>query len=87
MVGSLKEVKNAKALPQNQHAQRHRLKIGQLVYYHPKNAAWSRHEGLPWPYQIIRLLPATEDGEFQYEIRSTLEEHDRVARESELARN
>jgi len=37
--------------------------------------------------QITRLLPATEDGEFRYEIRSTLEQHDRGARESELARN
>jgi hypothetical protein len=31
-------------------------------------------------------LPATQDGEFQYEIRNTLEEYNRVARESELTR-
>ena len=84
MVSPLKG-EERKSLPRNKNAQRHRFKIGQLVYYHPKKAAWSRHKGLPWPY--LRLLPATEDGEFQYEIKSTLEEHDRVARESELARN
>jgi hypothetical protein len=65
----------------------HKFKIGQLVHYHPKKIARFRPEGLPWLYQITRLLPATEDGEFRYEIRSTLEEHDRGARESELARN
>jgi hypothetical protein len=31
-------------------------------------------------------LPAAEDGEFQYEIRNTLEEYNRVARESDLTR-
>jgi hypothetical protein len=36
-------------------------------------------------YQIMRLLPATE-GEFQYVIRSANENHERVARESELSR-
>ncbi len=37
------------------------------------------------PYVIIRRLPATE-GEFQYVIRSANEDHERVARESELSR-
>lgn len=39
---------------------------------------------LPGPCQIIERLPVTKNGEFQYEIRNTFEEPDRVARESEL---
>jgi hypothetical protein len=34
--------------------------------------------------QIIRRLPGT-DGEFEYVIRSAYENHERVARESELS--
>lgn len=63
----------------------HKFKIGQVVYFYPKKP------GLPsdapaGPYQIIRRLPATTDGEFQYVVRSEYESHERVARESELAR-
>jgi hypothetical protein len=35
-------------------------------------------------YQVIRRMPPTEDGEFQYEIRSEREGHNRVVKESEL---
>ncbi len=62
----------------------HKFKIGQVVYFRPKrsSAPLSRSMG---PYVIIRRLPATE-GEFQYVIRSANEDHERVARESELSR-
>ena len=63
---------------------KHRYKIGQLVYFRPNRAGGI--EPALGPYQITRLLPAGEDGVFQYEIRSTLEEYDRVARENELVR-
>ncbi len=61
-----------------------KFKIGQVVYFRPKrsSAPLSASSG---PYQIMRLLPATE-GEFQYVIRSANEDHERVARESELSR-
>jgi hypothetical protein len=62
----------------------HKFKIGQLVYFHPKGVG--RVDAVPGPYQIARRLPAAEDGEFQYEIRSGYEDHSRVARESELTR-
>jgi hypothetical protein len=62
----------------------HKFKIGQLVYFHPKGAG--RVDAVPGPYQIARRLPAAEDGEFHYEIRSGFEDHSRVARESELTR-
>ena len=63
----------------------HKFNIGQLVYFHPKGAV-RQLDAVPGPYQITKRLPAAEDGEFQYEIRNTLEEYNRVARESELTR-
>ena len=64
----------------------HKFKIGQLVYFHPKRAVRPQLDAVPGPYQITKRLPAAEDGEFQYEIRSNLEEYNRIARESELTR-
>jgi hypothetical protein len=62
----------------------YKFKIGQLVYFHPK--VRPQLDVVPGPYLITRRLPATQDGECQYEIRNTLEEYNRVARESELTR-
>ena len=62
----------------------YKFKIGQLVYFHPKAAVGLQLHAVPGPYKITRRLPAAEDGECQYEIRNTLEEYNRVARESEL---
>jgi hypothetical protein len=56
---------------------KHKFKIGQLVYFYPKGAR--RIDAAPGPYQITKRLPAGEDGQFRYQIRNTLEEHDRVA--------
>ena len=61
----------------------HRFKIGQLVRHYPKRRVSIDVSGL---YQIIKRLPPADDGECQYEIRSTLEQHNRIARESELTR-
>jgi hypothetical protein len=63
---------------------KHKFKIGQLVYFHPKGALRPQLDAVSGPYKITRRLPAAEDGEFQYEISNTLEEYNRVARESEL---
>ena len=63
---------------------KHKFKIGQLVHFYPRGPG--RMDSAPGQYQITKRLPAGQDGEFQYEIRSTLEEYDRVARESELVR-
>jgi hypothetical protein len=64
----------------------HKFKIGQLVYFHPKAAVRPQLDVVPGTYHITKRLPAAEDGECQYEIRNTLEEYNRVARESELTR-
>ena len=52
----------------------HKFKIGQLVHYYPKRQA--PVVLAPGLYQIVRRLPLA-NGEPQYEIRSTLEEHRR----------
>ena len=62
----------------------HKFKIGQAVYFHPKKSRLVS-DAPPGPYQIIRRLPAI-DGDFQYVIRSAYESHERVAKETELAR-
>ena len=62
-----------------------KFKIGEMVYFRPKNLEHPS-DAQPGPYQILRRLPATEEGEFQYRIRSTFENHERVATESELFR-
>jgi hypothetical protein len=64
----------------------YKFRIGQLVYFHPKGIGRSHVDAGPGPYQITRRLPATDGGEFQYQIRSAVEDHNRVARESELTR-
>jgi hypothetical protein len=64
----------------------HKFKIGQLAHFHPKGAKRAQLDAAPGPYLITKRVPAAKDGEFQYEIRNTLEEYNRVARESELTR-
>ena len=60
----------------------HKFKIGRLVVF---RLGWrSQVDAARGVFQIIRRLPPAEDGEFQYEIRSNLEEHTRVAGENEL---
>jgi hypothetical protein len=59
----------------------HKIKIGQAVHYRPSN---SRQNTLRGAYRIINLLPQRDDGEFEYRIRSLEEEHELVAKESEL---
>jgi hypothetical protein len=64
----------------------HKFKIGQLVHYYPGKIGRASIDLVSGLYQIIKPLPIADDGEPQYEIRSTLEQHDRVAKESELTR-
>jgi hypothetical protein len=62
-----------------------KVKIGQLVHYYPTKIGRASIDLASGLYQIIKRLPSA-NGETQYEICSTLEQHDRVARESELTR-
>jgi hypothetical protein len=58
-----------------------KLKIGQIVHYRPNDP---RQNALRGAYGIINLLPQREDGEFEYRIRRLEEQHELVAKESEL---
>jgi hypothetical protein len=59
----------------------HKFKIGEIVTVRP---AVSRN--VPGGvYEVTKLLPHN-GSEFEYRIKSATEEHERVARESELTR-
>jgi hypothetical protein len=60
----------------------HKFRIGQMVTYRPAE----RGLGVPpGAYMIIARLPQSEEtGEFEYRIRNLNEEHERLAKESEL---
>jgi hypothetical protein len=58
-----------------------KFRIGETVYYWPAKRSQNAARGT---YQIIGLLPQREDGEFEYRIRNSDEQHERVAQESEL---
>ena len=60
----------------------HKFHIGQLVEFWPeKGAPISSARGA---YEILKQLPE-RDGELQYRIKCAVEEHERIALESELA--
>jgi len=57
----------------------HKFRIGQSVAYRSRGA--DAPQGL---YVIVALLPQREDGEFEYRIKHSHEDHQRSAKESEL---
>jgi hypothetical protein len=56
------------------------FKIGQMVDYRGP----SRYTSAAGHYQITRRLPSDE-GQYQYRIKSPAETHERVVKESELS--
>jgi hypothetical protein len=60
----------------------HKFKIGQIVFL-----SASLGDNIPGsayiPYIITRRLP-DHDGEFEYQVRSSNEPHERVVRENQL---
>jgi len=60
----------------------HKFRIGQMVTY---RSAQRGLDAPPGVYMIIARLPESdEDGQFEYRIKNLNEEHERVAKESEL---
>jgi hypothetical protein len=60
----------------------HKFRIGQMVTYRPAERGLDAPPGV---YMIIARLPESdEDGQFEYRIKNLNEEHERVAKESEL---
>jgi hypothetical protein len=60
----------------------HKFRIGQIVTCRPTERG---QDATPGAYMIVARLPQSEEtGEFEYQIRNLSEEHERVAKESEL---
>jgi hypothetical protein len=60
----------------------HKFRIGQIVTYRP---AIRGQDAPPGAHMIIARLPQSEETrEFEYRIRNLTDEHERVAKESEL---
>ncbi len=57
----------------------HKFHLGQAVEYHPRGGTWAPRGA----YVVTAKLPE-RDGEFEYRIRSALEEHERMVCESDL---
>ena len=59
----------------------HKFHLRQMVTYHPRQGTWAPRGA----YVVTAKLPE-RNGEFEYRIRSAIEENERMARESELER-
>jgi hypothetical protein len=57
----------------------HKFHLGQMVAYNPQKGTWAARGA----YVVTAKLPQ-RDGEFEYHIRHAGEQHERMARESEL---
>ena len=60
-----------------------KFKVGDIVSYLP--ASLHSRNAARGAYEVVRVMPS-EKGVASYRIRSTLEGHERVAEESELAK-
>jgi hypothetical protein len=60
----------------------HKFRIGQIVTYRPDQ----RGQDVPLGgiYMITARLPESTNGQFEYRIKDLNEQHERVAKESEL---
>jgi hypothetical protein len=58
----------------------HRFKIGNMVHFIPNRARNNAAEG---PYEILALLPEC-DGNFQYRVKNSLEQYQRIVQERDL---
>jgi hypothetical protein len=58
----------------------HKFRLGQFVNYHPSR----RLDAPRGVYTITARLPQSDDGQFEYRIKHPSEDHERIAKESEL---
>jgi hypothetical protein len=59
----------------------HKFAVGQTVRFSPDSRSPATVRG---SYKILRLLPA-EANDHQYRVKSTLDGHERVVKESQLS--
>lgn len=71
------------ASPMENHLSTHKFKIGQTVHYTSGPYGRGSSTGV---YKVTQLLPCEGDDQ-QYRIKSASEPHERVVKESQLARD
>ena len=59
----------------------HKFHVGQVVIYHPASHNVDAPSGV---YTVTRRLPQGNDGQFEYRIKHSHEDHERIAKQSEL---
>ena len=59
----------------------HKFHVGQVVSYRP---AYRYADAPGGVYTVTRRLPKGDDGQFEYRIKHSSEEHEQIAKESEL---
>ena len=59
----------------------HKFHVGQVVFYRPASGRVDAPSGV---YTVTRRLPQGDDGQFEYRIKHSDEDHERIAKESEL---
>jgi hypothetical protein len=59
----------------------HKFKVGQIVRFEPKT--WYYRNSVHGPYEVRKQLPE-RNGEFEYQVKSSDEAHERVATESQI---
>ena len=60
----------------------HKVSVGQLVQFNPDRG--ERFTAPRGPYEVTKRLPHNGQ-EYEYRIKSQHEEHERIARESQLS--
>jgi hypothetical protein len=60
----------------------HKFAVGQTVHFSPGMGGSARGGSLV--FKVVRLLPA-EHNDQQYRVKSTLDGHERVVKESQLS--
>jgi hypothetical protein len=76
-------VRRGKWLITGEVIQTHRYKLGARVRLTLGCRLGKAAEG---PYEVLRQLPLSSDGEDQYRIKNADEEHERAVKESDLER-
>jgi hypothetical protein len=61
----------------------HKFEVGQAVQF--EVSTWRFRNSQPGSYEVRRQLPE-RNGEFEYQIKSSNEAHERVATESQIIR-
>jgi hypothetical protein len=59
----------------------HKFHVGQIVTYRPASRNVDAPSGV---YTVTGRLPHGDDGQFEYRIKHSHEDHERIAKESEL---